>query len=98
MQRSSNISTNGVVSKLKVSLSPQSVGDYQCVAWLGTIALASKTAKMALAEISLKSAHDEGRRSPPPQVFQWTVAPGNTVLIHCGEVLSKPMPTWRFFK
>lgn len=85
---------------MRVSLSPKSVGDYQCVAWLGTTALASKSAKMTQAGISLKSVHDnyDNRRSPPPQVFHWTVSIGNSILIHCGEVNSNPSPTWRFFK
>lgn len=110
-QGHSNISTEDGVSKLRVYVSQQSVGEYQCVAWFGTAALASVPAKLLLADISLDGARgsvgggitvsstlDMNRRSQPAQVSHWKVSPNNSIVIHCGEVASNPAPVWSFYK
>lgn len=71
-----------------------SVGEYQCVAWFGAAALASLPAKLVLADINLDSKYAQTAVSN----LQWRVSPGNTVLIHCGEVTSNPAPVWSFYK
>lgn len=109
LQGNSNITTEDGISKLRVYVNQQSVGEYQCVAWFGTAALASVPAKLLLADISLNGARgsvggsmsttmEANRRIQPPQVSHWNVSPGNSVLIHCGEVASNPAPVWSFYK
>lgn len=118
-QRNSNnitiISSEDGISKLRVYVNQQSVGEYQCVAWFGTAALASIPAKLLLADISLNGARgsvvagvgsggsvltsmEANRRIQPPQISHWKVSPGNSILIHCGEVASNPAPVWSFYK
>lgn len=109
-QGNSNITTEDGISKLRVLVNQQSVGEYQCVAWFGTAALASVPAKLLLADISLNGARggiggtsisttmEQNRRIQPPQVSLWKVSPGNSILIHCGEVASNPVPVWSFYK
>lgn len=106
-QGNSNITTEEGISKLRVYVSQQSVGEYQCVAWFGTAALASVPAKLLLADISLNGARsgiagspsmEANRRIQPPQVVHWKVSPGSSILIHCGDVSSNPAPVWSFYK
>lgn len=75
-------------------MNQQSVGEYKCIAWFGSAALASIPAKLLLANIS---STEENRRNTPPQVY-WKVPPGNSILIQCGEVNSNPPPVWSFYK
>lgn len=86
-----NITTEDSVSKLRVYVSQQSAGEYQCVAWLGAAALASIPAKLLLADISVNT-------SVNPRIQHWNVPPDNNILINCGEVISNPPPVWNFYK
>lgn len=95
------------VSKLTVVVSHQTVGEYQCIAWIGASALASLPAKLSLATISLDgSGAGKNYRILPSarrgyqqqQQLVWKVSPGNSVIIKCGEVVSFPPPVWTFYK
>lgn len=83
--------TEDSISKLRIYVNQESVGEYQCVAWLGAAALASIPAKLLLANITV----DNSVNSP---VLHWRVPPGNNILINCGEVKSNPPPIWNFYK
>ncbi|GAB0091524.1 Interference hedgehog [Sergentomyia squamirostris] len=106
-----NITFRDGVSKLRIYVSPKTIGEYQCIAWYGASALASVSAKLNLATISLDSDNtifeqggfgvnvlDGKRRNPPHQVVQWQVSPGNSVIIKCGDIVSNPSPVWSYFK
>lgn len=94
------------VSKLTVVVSHQTVGEYQCIAWIGASALASLSAKLSLATISLDGSGSgknyrimpSARRGYQQQPLLWKVSPGNSVIIKCGEVISFPSPVWTFYK
>ncbi|XP_059619791.1 interference hedgehog isoform X2 [Phlebotomus argentipes] len=108
-----NITFRDGVSKLRIYVSPKTIGEYQCIAWYGASALASVSAKLTLATISLGSDNNifeqdafgvnilEGspkRRNHPPQIVHWQVSPGNSVIIKCGDIVSNPPPVWSYFK
>ncbi|TDG40202.1 hypothetical protein AWZ03_013374 [Drosophila navojoa] len=76
------------ISKLRVIVRPETLGEYRCVAWFGPLAVTSTTARLELATIS---ADNVVQRS------EWRVAAGNTVLWQCGQVVSNPAPTWSFY-
>lgn len=84
-----------------------SAGMYQCVAWIGSAALASVPAKLTIASISLdgkigagasNTRLDASRNGMPPQITHWKVSPNNSIVINCGEIFSNPAPAWSFFK
>uniref|UniRef100_A0A1L8DJX5 Interference hedgehog n=2 Tax=Nyssomyia neivai TaxID=330878 RepID=A0A1L8DJX5_9DIPT len=106
-----NITFKDGVSKLRVYVSPKTIGEYQCIAWYGASALASVSAKLTLATISLGNDNhifeqdafgvldgSSKRRNPPPQIVHWQVSPGNSVIIKCGDIVSNPPPVWSYFK
>lgn len=89
-----NISNDDCTSKLRVNVNQDSIGEYQCIAWFGAAALASLPAKLELANINLDSKYSQ----KTSENLNWRVSPGNTVLIHCGQVISNPTPAWIFYK
>lgn len=97
-----NVTLKERVSKLTVVVSHQTVGEYQCIAWIGASALASLPAKLSLATISLDSSgagkNYKSYQSRHQQQLVWKVSPGNSVIIKCGEVISFPPPVWTFYK
>ncbi|XP_055684502.1 interference hedgehog isoform X3 [Lutzomyia longipalpis] len=106
-----NITFKDGVSKLRIYVSPKTIGEYQCIAWYGASALASVSAKLTLATITLGNDNhifeqdgfgvnilDGKRRNPPPQIVHWQVSPGNSVIIKCGDIVSNPPPVWSYFK
>lgn len=109
LQAGYNISTHSDISKLRVYVSKESAGLYQCVTWIGTAAMASVPAKLTIASIGLdeKGLLDGGgggdqrvinRKAMPPQNLQWKVAPNNSILINCGKVYSNPAPVWSLYR
>ncbi|XP_017136970.1 interference hedgehog isoform X1 [Drosophila miranda] len=80
--------------KLRIYVSPQTVGDYQCVAWYGPGALASTPARLTLVSISIDNLSGYSR----PHAVRWSVAPRNCVLIRCGTVTSSPPAIWSFYR
>ncbi|XP_055699871.1 interference hedgehog isoform X3 [Phlebotomus papatasi] len=108
-----NITFKDGVSKLRIYVSPKTIGEYQCIAWYGALALASVSAKLTLATISLGNDNNifeqdgfgvnildgsSKRRNPPPQIIHWQVSPGNSIIIKCGDIVSNPPPVWRYYK
>ncbi|XP_053670237.1 interference hedgehog-like [Anopheles nili] len=102
-----NASTVDSRYKLRVSVSEATIGEYQCVAWFGASAIASIPAQLTLATIGLEPAnegvpgrHDRVpttmRRIQPQQHFK--VFPGNSIIIDCGDIVSKPAPIWSYYK
>lgn len=55
-----NITFKDGVSKLRIYVSPKTIGEYQCIAWYGALALASVSAKLTLATISLGNDNSKG--------------------------------------
>lgn len=87
-----NITTKDRLSKLHVFVNQKTVGDYRCVAWFGASAHASISAKLRLATMSLDS-----KDSNKP-LIHWKVAPKNSIIIRCGDVVSAPDPVWSYYK
>ncbi|XP_020802622.1 interference hedgehog isoform X2 [Drosophila serrata] len=81
--------------RLRIYVSAQTAGDYQCVATYGPGILVSTSARLALVSIALESSggHGSGRGS-----VRWSVAPRNCILIRCGSVISNPPAIWSFYK
>ncbi|XP_055909843.1 interference hedgehog [Eupeodes corollae] len=88
-----NISNEERMSKLRIYVSPDSLGDYQCVAWFGSAAIASVTASLTLATISVD--HTNGSAN---KAVQWSVATKNCVVVRCGTVTSNPPAVWTFYR
>ncbi|EDW64639.1 interference hedgehog [Drosophila virilis] len=84
------ITHNNDISKLRVIVRPETLGEYRCVAWFGPLAVTSTTARLEMASIS-------GDGADTDQRAHWRVAAGNTVLWHCGQVASNPAPSWSFY-
>ncbi|EDX16939.1 interference hedgehog isoform X4 [Drosophila simulans] len=87
--------SDGLASRLRIYVSAQTAGDYQCVAWYGPGALASTPARLALVSIALDVGQGSmGARSS----IRWSVAPKNCLLIRCGSVISNPPAIWSFYR
>lgn len=80
--------------KLRIYVSAQTVGDYQCVAWYGPGAVVSTPARLTLVSISLDNANVGYSR----HAVRWSVAPKNCVLLRCGSVTSNPPAIWSFYR
>lgn len=81
--------------KLRIYVSAQTVGDYQCVAWYGPGAVVSTPARLTLVSISLDNANGGGYSR---HAVRWSVAPKNCVLLRCGSVTSNPPAIWSFYR
>ncbi|KQS26039.1 interference hedgehog isoform X4 [Drosophila erecta] len=87
--------SDGLAWRLRIYVSAQTAGDYQCVAWYGPGALASTPARLALVSIAL----DGGQGSLAAiSSIRWSVAPKNCLLIRCGSVISNPPAIWSFYR
>lgn len=86
------MTTKDRLSKLHVYVNQKTVGDYRCVAFFGTAAHASTSARLRLASISLD---DKDTRKP---LISWKIAPKNSIVLRCGNVTSAPDPVWSFYK
>ncbi|XP_055374768.1 interference hedgehog isoform X2 [Condylostylus longicornis] len=94
-----NITNDDNMSKLRIYVSPETIGEYQCVAWFGTSALASVAAQLSLATINEIYKNDVLRNyQNPDEASKWKVAPKNSLLIKCGSIVSNPAPVWSFYK
>lgn len=87
-----NITTKDRLSKLHVFVNQKTIGDYRCVAWFGASAHASISAKLRLATISLDS------KDTYKPLIHWKIAPKNSLIIRCGDVISAPDPVWSYYK
>ncbi|XP_034474775.1 interference hedgehog [Drosophila innubila] len=76
------------ISKLRLSVRPDTLGEYRCVAWFGPSAVTSTIARLELASIS--GAIGQGQT-------EWQLAAGNTLQWHCGQVDSNPPASWSFY-
>lgn len=76
-----------------MSVTADSLGDYQCVGWYGSAAIASNSARLSLASISIDNSN--GHSMNP---IRWNIAPHNCVLIRCGTVTSNPPAVWTFYR
>ncbi|XP_060665742.1 interference hedgehog-like [Drosophila nasuta] len=83
--------------KLRIYVSAQTVGDYQCVAWYGPGAIASTPGRLTLVSIAVDNANGNGNGYSRHAV-RWSVAPKNCVLLRCGSVSSQPPPIWSFYR
>lgn len=83
------ITHDNEISKLRVYVRPDTLGEYRCVAWFGPLAVSSTTARLELASISSEAVEKHQH---------WRVAAGNTVLWYCGYVESNPAPSWSFYR
>ncbi|XP_046867433.1 interference hedgehog isoform X2 [Drosophila willistoni] len=81
--------------KLRIYVSAQTLGEYQCVAWYGPGALASTPARLTLVSISIDNTNNGGYSR---HALIWSVAPRNCVLIRCGTVTSNPPAIWSFYR
>ncbi|XP_011183135.1 interference hedgehog isoform X1 [Zeugodacus cucurbitae] len=88
-----NIVNENLTSRLRVFVSSETLGDYQCVAWVGSAAIASTPARLTLVSISIDNSNGYSRNA-----IRWSVAPKNCMLIRCGTVTSNPPAVWSFFR
>lgn len=80
--------------KLRIYVTAQTLGDYQCVAWYGPGAIASTPARLTLVSIAIDNpSSGYGRHA-----VRWSVAPKNCVLLRCGSVTSNPPAIWSFYR
>ncbi|BFF95091.1 interference hedgehog [Drosophila madeirensis] len=86
-----NVTQESAISRLRVLVRPDTVGEYRCIGWFGPLVVTSTTARLELASTSLKSRQETH--------LQWRVAPGNSVLWPCGQqVLSNPSASWSYYR
>ncbi|XP_054727076.1 interference hedgehog isoform X2 [Anastrepha obliqua] len=88
-----NIINDDLTSRLRVFVSPETLGDYQCVAWFGSAAIASTPARLTLVSLSIDNSNGYSRNA-----IRWSVAPKNCVILRCGTVSSNPPAVWSFFR
>jgi len=81
------INNDNEISKLRVVVRPDTLGEYRCVAWFGPLAVTSTTARLEMAII----------RGAEGNQTEWQMAAGNTLLWHCGHVDSNPAASWSFY-
>ncbi|XP_052837637.1 interference hedgehog [Drosophila gunungcola] len=88
-----NVSQEAAISRLRVLVRPDTLGEYRCIGWFGPLVVTSTTARLELASTSLVG----GQESEPP--LQWRVAAGNSVLWPCGQqVQSNPSASWSYYR
>ncbi|XP_065364606.1 interference hedgehog [Calliphora vicina] len=88
-----NITKVDRISMLRIFVQPESLGDYQCVAWYGSAAIASLSARLTLVSISINNSNGYSRNAKI-----YNVAPKNCVLLRCGTVSSNPAAIWSFYR
>ncbi|EDX04032.1 GD22528 [Drosophila simulans] len=88
-----NVSQEAAISRLRVLVRPDTLGEYRCVGWFGPLVVTSTTARLELASTSLVDAQE------PESPLQWRVSAGNSVLWSCGQqVQSNPSASWSYFR
>ncbi|XP_061397752.1 interference hedgehog [Musca vetustissima] len=88
-----NITHQDRISKLRIVVQTDSLGDYQCVASYGSAAIASLPARLTLVSISIDNSNGYTRNT-----IRYNVAPKNCILLRCGTVTSNPAAIWSFFR
>ncbi|XP_075155230.1 brother of ihog isoform X2 [Haematobia irritans] len=88
-----NITNDEKNSKLRFVVQNDKLGDYQCVAWYGSAAIASLSARLTLVSISIDNSNGYSHNA-----IRWNVAPKNHVLLRCGTVTSNPAAIWSFYR
>ncbi|KAH8263746.1 hypothetical protein KR044_013374 [Drosophila immigrans] len=84
-----SITHDNDISRLRLQVRPETLGEYRCIAWFGPLAVTSTAARLQLASIGNATAQ-------PAALWQWLPA-GNTLLWQCGQVTSNPPPSWSFY-
>ncbi|XP_016987535.1 interference hedgehog [Drosophila rhopaloa] len=88
-----NVSHEAAISRLRVLVRPDTLGEYRCIGWFGPLVVTSTTARLEMASTSLVGP----KESVSP--LQWRVAAGNSVLWPCGQqVQSNPSATWSYYR
>ena len=87
-----NITTKDRLTKLHVFVNQKTIGDYRCVAWFGSSAHASISAKLRLATMTLDS------KETYKPLIHWKISPKNSLIVRCGDVTSAPDPVWSYYK
>lgn len=88
-----NVSQEAAISRLRVLVRPDTLGEYRCVGWFGPLVVTSTIARLELASTSLVDAQES--ESP----LQWRVSAGNSVLWSCGQqVQSNPSASWSYYR
>ncbi|XP_017041397.1 interference hedgehog [Drosophila ficusphila] len=88
-----NVSQEAAISRLRVLVRQDTLGEYRCIGWFGPLVVTSTTARLELASSSVVSG------SKFESDLQWRVAAGNTVLWPCGQnVQSNPAASWSYFR
>ncbi|XP_037935674.1 interference hedgehog isoform X2 [Teleopsis dalmanni] len=88
-----NITNDDRTFKLRIFVAPENLGDYQCVAWFGSAAIASTSARLTLVSISIDNSNGFSRNA-----IRWSIPTKNCVLIRCGSVTSNPPAVWSFYR
>ncbi|KAH8409906.1 hypothetical protein KR009_000820 [Drosophila setifemur] len=87
-----NVSQEAAISRLKILVRHDTLGEYRCIAWFGPLVITSTTARLEMASITARS-------EDPEEALQWRVFTGNSVLWSCGnQVRSNPAPSWLYYR
>ncbi|EDV31601.1 uncharacterized protein Dana_GF14467 [Drosophila ananassae] len=87
-----NVTQEAAISRLKVLVRQDTLGEYRCNGWFGPLLVTSTTARLELATTSVKS-------QEPVTSLQWQITNGNSVLWPCGQpVRSNPAASWTFYR
>ncbi|XP_073828097.1 brother of ihog isoform X2 [Musca autumnalis] len=88
-----NITNLDRISKLRIVVQTDSLGDYQCLGIYGSAAIASLSARLTLVSISIDNSNGY-----PRNTIRYNVAPKNCILLRCGTVTSNPAAIWSFYR
>ncbi|KAH8353138.1 hypothetical protein KR084_009213 [Drosophila pseudotakahashii] len=88
-----NVTQEAAISRLRVLVRPDTLGEYRCIGWFGPLVVTSTGARLELANTSLMGSQESEAS------LQWRVPAGNSVLWSCGQqVLSNPLASWSYYQ
>ncbi|KAH8305460.1 hypothetical protein KR018_006128 [Drosophila ironensis] len=83
-----NVTQEAAISRLRVLVVTDTLGEYRCIGWFGPLVVTSTTARLELASIT----------TAPVPGQQWRVPDGNAVVWPCGQgVRSNPSASWSYY-
>ncbi|XP_017023966.1 interference hedgehog [Drosophila kikkawai] len=85
-----NVTQEAAISRLRVLVRSDTLGEYRCIGWFGPLVVTSTTARLELASTRLVG---------PESSLQWRVPAGNSVFWSCGQqVQSNPAASWTYYQ
>ncbi|XP_016994118.2 interference hedgehog [Drosophila takahashii] len=88
-----NVTQEAAISRLRLLVRPDTLGEYRCIGWFGPLVVTSTGARLELASTSLVASQES------EESLQWRVPAGNSVLWSCGQqVQSNPPASWSYYR